>query len=146
MSGPPLWSQKYLAVPFVDGGRDMSGADCWGMVRLVLLDRAGIDLPAYGEIGANERARIAERMGRDSGERPWLPTDAPAALDVLLMHTLIQIDGSWEKVIGHVGIMVDSEYVLHTDEGVGVDISKASDRNIKRRFAGYRRHEALVNE
>lgn len=26
----------YFTVPYVDGGRDMAGLDCWGQVRLIL--------------------------------------------------------------------------------------------------------------
>jgi cell wall-associated NlpC family hydrolase len=30
------WADRYRAIPYLDGGRTFSGADCWGLCQLVL--------------------------------------------------------------------------------------------------------------
>jgi cell wall-associated NlpC family hydrolase len=44
-------AQKYRDIPYLDGGRTVSGADCWGVVRLVLINEYGVPwLPSWGHI------------------------------------------------------------------------------------------------
>lgn len=44
--------ERYLAVPYRDGGRDMGGLDCWGQVMRV---RGEIGLPELPTIGDTTR-------------------------------------------------------------------------------------------
>jgi cell wall-associated NlpC family hydrolase len=41
------WADKYLGIPWKDGGRGRDGVDCWGFVRLVLWEEFGHAVPAY---------------------------------------------------------------------------------------------------
>jgi cell wall-associated NlpC family hydrolase len=74
------WAAGYVGIPFVDGGRGRDGLDCWGLVRLVLRERFGAEVPdlevtggtcppaAVGEAAVSELPRWREiRAGQ---ERP----------------------------------------------------------------------------
>jgi len=51
---------QYAFVPYIDKGRSMDGADCWGIVRLVLQREHGIgDLPGFGDVGRKQLAEMA---------------------------------------------------------------------------------------
>lgn len=42
--------EKYLSIPYKDGGRDLSGCDCYGLVRLILMNERGIELPSFDTV------------------------------------------------------------------------------------------------
>ncbi len=39
------WTQKYVGIPFLSGGRNEGGVDCYGLVRLILNNEYGYNLP-----------------------------------------------------------------------------------------------------
>jgi cell wall-associated NlpC family hydrolase len=42
----PGWVEQYIGIEFRDLGRDRDGCDCWGLVRLVILKQARVELPS----------------------------------------------------------------------------------------------------
>jgi len=92
----PSWVMRYVGVPFVEGGADISGADCYGLVSLVLEDQTGAPLP---------------RTVADAAVFGWhpIPIGEVAAGDVLLF----EHPGG----LTHVGLMVTSQSYLETRPG-----------------------------
>lgn len=41
------WANWYLLIPYTLGGRDHSGCDCWGLVRLILEEQFNVFVPSY---------------------------------------------------------------------------------------------------
>lgn len=143
----PGWVQNYLLVPYLDGGRTHAGADCWGLVRLVLAERAGAHVESYGEIAATELASIARNARRITapGGR-WRAVEGdPREYDVLLMAGRFETqDGSPRRAAVHVGIMISATHVLHTEYEAGPVVAALTDSAV--RFRALRplyRHETL---
>jgi cell wall-associated NlpC family hydrolase len=58
--GDLSWVNDYINIPYVIGGRDMSGVDCYGLCKLVYHNEYGIDLPdwLYDEFDLRGREKI----------------------------------------------------------------------------------------
>ncbi|MFG1247609.1 NlpC/P60 family protein [Xanthobacter flavus] len=135
---PAGWANPYVGIPFLAGGRDCAGCDCWGLVRLVYSEVLGIDLPTYGEISAGDLARVTRTIRDDSAVAPWLPIEGEArAFDVLVM--------AGRPL--HVGVMIDARHVLHVEAATAaVIVPAARSPHVRWRRLSLHRHEALARE
>lgn len=110
----PAWAADYVGIPWRVHGRDRAGCDCWGLVRLVLSERFGIEVPAYnsGYQGAS-RADIDD-IAQLIADRPpqWAEVERGQERpgDVVLLRL-------WGRPC-HVGIVVGGGRMLHIEEGV----------------------------
>ncbi len=102
-----------IGVPFMDGGRDKDGMDCWGLVR-ECFRRQGIAVRDYS-ISAMEEVKISEQMEK---ERPlWEKLHEPRDGCLVLMRT----DSSlWAN---HAGIYIGDGKFIHAYPSAGVCIS-----------------------
>lgn len=109
------WSDKYLGIPFVPGGRGFDGCDCGGLVLMVLRGETGIDpldthstFPrrslATGE-GKAVMAGIIEDCARD-----WVRLPEGAAVE-----PFDAVVYRWGGAACHCGIAVDGSHVLHVE-------------------------------
>lgn len=133
------WTRKYTGIPFISGGRDIAGLDCWGLVRLVYKEEHEIELPSYGEISARELTRIADRMEQDScDESTWLIATRPRQWDVVAMRWFSR------PQIGHVGLVVTPGTIMHIEEGTDVVVVPVDHHTVRGRIARYHRHRRLT--
>lgn len=130
---PMNWVERYIGIPFVDGGRDISGVDCWGLVRLVYSEVLNIDLPSYGEISAQKLLAISKAISK--GQESWVEPDTPEPLDGVLMR-----HSSRTSLIGHMGILADRANVLHIEESTASCVVPLNHYSVRFRVAGFRRY------
>lgn len=112
----PHWTDRYAFVPFVDNGRSMKGADCWGLVCLVYASELGLLLPEYAGEYADTRdhKRIISLI---EFERPkWDPIPDGEQEEFDLISLCIE-NRPW-----HVGIVLDQENMIHTLPAIGVNV------------------------
>ena len=128
--------ERFIGIPYVEHGRDYSGADCWGVVYLFYRDVLGRPIPAYS---AEMQARAFHH--RDIGaliksERAahWVEVEQPDHGDVALMRT-----GREES---HVGIFISGGRILHSEGEPGSCMVRADDLRIRSRLVGYFRVRA----
>ena len=114
----PEWAGPYMGLPYRDKGRTREGFDCWGLVRQVLLDVAGLELPDYSgayasaQDGASVAAAVAAGL-RDG----WQQVPDPRPLDLLILRVAGR---PW-----HCAIMVNATMFLHVppprEDGLAID-------------------------
>ena len=130
---PPMWCAPFIGIPYIDYGRNYCGLDCWGLVRLVILERTGIELPLYST-DPKDNASVHREINTEKKSGRWLniKADNVQALDVAVIATPCRLSESWEFVPLHVGIIVSPEWLLHTERATGAVLQKLEEGFMKR--------------
>lgn len=141
-----LWAAKYIGIPFVDGGRDMDGCDCWGLVRMVLRDRANIDLPSYSGIAAEDGRAVRDEIRRSALSDQWVEIEQSQALplDVVEMRGRVDTGGLTRSAVTHLGIVVDRNKLMHVEDGTNVIIQPFNGPLVRERIRRFFRHRRLT--
>lgn len=136
------WSQPYIGIPFIPGGRSLLGADCWGLLRIVYQDVAQIELPPLTGLytTAEEREDIARIVADEAARGPWTPVEAGAERD---------LDVALFRIVGlesHVGVICGPGMMLHATAGQLSSVVRIGDERSgwARRFQGAWRHKDLA--
>ena len=123
---PTNWSDIYLTVPYVDGGRDVAkGLDCWGLVREVLHQHFDVPLlKAFGSIHADDKSNMTRAY--QQVKNAFLPCSPVAGAVVA---------GFNGDSLIHVGVVVEANglKVLHTSSRLGM--CRCSVRHFNRLFS-----------
>jgi len=97
---------KYVGIPYKFGGCDLSGADCWGLVCMVLSDLYGKELPRY-QTSETSREDLAALIQQQKHTVRQVKVAQPGDIIVL-------------TIVGqpcHTGIVVSLGRMLHTLAG-----------------------------
>lgn len=107
------WATKYIGLPYVLGGVDRSGLDCWGLVKLFYLEERGIVLPDLPGISVDEILSISREILAQC-KLGWVEVASPQDGDVVTM--------SLKQAPHHVGIwaQADGGKVIHSWMGGSV--------------------------
>lgn len=126
------WVQDYIGIPFVSGGRDRSGLDCYGLIRLVLMEQYGCKLPLLD--GKYDNAlNLYDTSPLFFQQLPILTEKIAGpqerALALLEMHQLPC----------HLGLFCGGESIIHSRAGVGVVAERLDSRRLPGRITGWYR-------
>lgn len=126
------WSDSYLTIPYIDGGRDpVIGLDCWGLVRDVLHHHFALPLlKDYGGIHADDKTNMTRAYCKVKNSfLPCEPKNGAIAA------------GFNATALIHVGVVTDANglHVLHTSSRHGM--SKCSVRHFNRLFSKVKYYE-----
>lgn len=142
------WVDKYVGIRFKDKGRDNGGVDCWGLHRLICMEKAGLsdkDLPAYVGIGAFEGKKVWEEVKMNIGTI-WMPIQRglERPFDAVLMKGEYIINGVWKRGDVHIGTIVRPGLMIHIENGMlGAVCLSLNHSEIEQRFVGIYRHWRL---
>lgn len=145
MIQPPRWAETYIGVPFVDKGRSRGGCDCWGLVRMVMLEQRGVELQAYDTVSERDYANVEGAIcgAQVSGE--WrLVVGQPQQFDVAEMVLPVTTSAGWRFLPLHVGIAIGGGWLLHTERATGAVLGHlASDPRLASRVRAWWRNRSL---
>jgi len=134
------WAAKYVGLPFAEHGRDESGVDCYGLVRLVWRNECGLELPSYvTEYDSTmDRESIAQALASFGHERDeWIriPLGQEQPFDGVLL-----------RMLGfpmHVGVVVTPGVMLHCEQGLDAALDRYNTMRWRNRLVGCWRHHSL---
>lgn len=133
------WSRAYIGLPWLPGGRDAQGCDCYGLISQVYQDVAGIALdPLNGlYVTAEEREDIAAIVAGEMAHGPWraIEPGSERELDVLLFRCL--------GLQSHVGVVAGRGLMLHATAGQTSCIERYQDGRWRPRLSGIFRHKDM---
>ncbi len=127
------WAAKYIGIPFLEKGRDRSGIDCYGLVRLVLAEQFNVDMPSYTEIyeSIEEDAKVIGDTIYHAAMQ-WDRVESANPGDVCIL-----------RMLGHpmhCGIMADDRHMLHVIENTDSGIEDITRPHWKPRVIGMFRY------
>jgi len=127
------WVKKYIGIPFISNGRTTDGCDCYGLVRLVLRNEYGIELPELSDnyadaMNVRETARLfAENLPVLTAEK----IDAPEEKAVVVI--------TEHGAAAHIGIAAGGGYILHAGVKTGSVCQRETHPGLRGRIEGYYR-------
>lgn len=136
---PPEWAGAYLTIPFKDRGRDASGLDCWGLVRMVYLERFGVMLDDHAATYESCTDGVGMAAAWQAERQRWTLLDSSDALRVGDV-AAFRIGENTQ----HVGIAVARGRFLHAVHGVGVAIEDWASPLWANRLRGWYRYAGPV--
>jgi cell wall-associated NlpC family hydrolase len=133
VTGVAPWAKDYVGVPFLSGGRDRSGADCYGLVRLTQAEQFGKRLPLLsGDYSDADNFAETEKLLRS--RRPLLAgtrVEAPEIGDVCVIR--------FHGLPVHLGVYAGGGWLLHTLKGTGAALQRLDDPRLAGRIEGWYR-------
>ena len=137
----PFWAGRYIGLTFREHGRDRSGLDCWGLVRLVLAEQAGIALPSFsneytGTADHRATSAIVERETATSWRR--VAETRAALFDVVVLRM--------RGAPSHVGLVLGDTHMLHIERGIDSAIENYASARWASRIYGFYRYRISLDD
>lgn len=126
-------TRKIMTTPYIHGGRDFEGADCYGAIILWYRHRLGIELWDL-EAGYPADWKQSKNLFIENYYRQWLRVERPKRHDIVLIRITA------ERL--HAGIFMGQGKFLHLCQAGGV-LSPVDDRRWKSRLEGFYRFKKL---
>jgi cell wall-associated NlpC family hydrolase len=97
-----------IGVPFVDGGRDASGMDCYGLARETMR-RFGYDVPEIS-VSCFDTLSIHAIYEDQRARWEWRRVETPEPGDLMVM----RLDPECPGQVSHVGVYIGNGRVIQT--------------------------------
>lgn len=119
----PKWVNEYIGLEF-------ERANCWQLICKVYKEQFGIELPFLDDKYASAMDRKSiKNLYNSEIPRVWRRVESPVIGDAIVMRIMGQ---PW-----HVGVIVSSEFMLHTQKGLHAVIEKFTSLIWRHRIIGF---------
>lgn len=122
---------RFIKIPFVDGGRDYSGADCWGLVQLVMRDIYDTIIPDY-RISCMDFIRINRRIRSEQTMPQWNRIEHTIEPCIILFSL-----NKHRRFLNHAGLYIGNGRFIHTIRHHGATINRIDHQFYRTRIEGY---------
>jgi cell wall-associated NlpC family hydrolase len=123
---------KYVGIPYVLYGRDFSGCDCFGLVKLFYKTEFCLDIGDYIDYIKSVES-YEDVINRSLPISGFSEVQEPQLGDVGLL--------KYRGHISHVAVYVGDRKILHVSERHNSIVQRISDRLLQNRFVGWYRYE-----
>jgi len=124
--------EKYIGIPFVHHGESLKGADCWGLVKLILSKELHILHPYVGDYGDDKDSLTIEKLFYVNMHRYWEKVTQPKLGDCIVFQV--------RNMAAHVGLIIDSEFMIHTVKGKDSCLERYKSIKWNKRTEGFYRY------
>lgn len=139
------WADGYMRSPFRRYGRDREGCDCFGLVRLILAEQAGIILPLNDLIDPQDGPAVSEAVYQEAAMWILVHAGQERTFDVVVLRAPFKgSDGQSYGGDVHMGIVTRPGYLLHTEQRNGPMHVPFSHHSVRNRIRRIYRHKALA--
>lgn len=117
-----MFWEKYLGIPFKDGGSTMEGCDCYGLVRLVWYEQAGLVLPDYSKDYIHyTNTSSLQHIINNRFKAEWVKLVKPEPLCMVMF--------SYYNKQLHCGLMLSDTDMLHVSVRNECRVERVKDKN-----------------
>jgi len=128
--------EKYIGIPFAEKGRDESGVDCWGLVRLIYKQEYDVNLPSFvDDYALSDDACIGELFAQYKEGWTTLTQPEPGCAVIFRMF----------GTESHIGVIVDNAHFIHVREGRDSVIESLESAKWAKRVVGFYKYSEGAN-
>ena len=130
--------RKYIGIPYVTGGNDFNGADCYTICCLISKNELNIELPDYSNLYADasitKEAQLGFAAWNTSLSSSWTEVTEPEVGDIIIFN--------FYGAPTHCGFYIGDNKCLHASEGRGSYIAELYGSSWEHRIEGIMRYAA----